>query len=118
MSRSDAERVADILAACAELDEIVAAGRAKFDRESVRRRAAERLIEIIGEAAGALSAEWVSAHPDLPIGKAKAMRNLLSHEYWRIHHDRLWDTIESAVPEFASLLAEIPQPRDAPAGPP
>ena len=51
MSRSDAERIDDILDACEELADIVNQGRAAFDSRSVLRRAAERLLDVIGEAA-------------------------------------------------------------------
>lgn len=104
MSRSDAERISDILSACTELKAIVGKGRAEFERNSVLRRAAERLLEIIGEAAGAVSTEVAEAHPSLPFAKARAMRNLLSHEYWLSNPGIIWGTIERDIPEFASQL--------------
>ena len=50
----------------------------------MRRRAAERLVTIIGEASGALADEWGHARPDLPLVEARGMRNRLSHEYWAV----------------------------------
>lgn len=112
--RSYAERVKDILSASAELAAIVAEGRTAFDNSPVPRRAAERLIEIVGEAAGAVSAELAAAAPDLTVDKAKAMRNLLIHEYWESNSNILWNTIAHAVPEFASRLSELhPELADA-----
>ena len=107
MSRSDAERISDILSACEELGEIVSMGRSEFDSNSVVRRAAERLIGIIGEAAGAVSAEVAQAYPGLPFAKAKSMRNLLSHEYWLSHPGIIWETIERDIPAFASQLEHV-----------
>ena len=48
MSRSDDERVADILEAAAEVSGLVASGREKWDGDRTRRLAVERLLEIIG----------------------------------------------------------------------
>ena len=104
MSRPDAERISDILSACEELAAIVSEGRAAFDRNSVLRRAAERLLEVIGEAAGAVSPDLAEAHPSLPFAKAKAMRNLLSHEYWLSNPGIIWGTIERDIPKFAAQL--------------
>ena len=51
MTRSDNERIADILDAVRELDEITGRGRSAFEDDVAVRRAVERLLEIIGEAA-------------------------------------------------------------------
>lgn len=110
MTRHDGQRIADILAAADELAEIVAAGRSRFESDSLVRRAAERLLDIIGTAAGALSRELTEANPDLEVGKAKAMRNLLSHEYWRSDDEILWLTIKFSVPEFGHKLRSITRP--------
>jgi len=50
LTRSDAERLADVLDAAAEIEAIVARGRGAFEADPVLRRALERLLEIIGEA--------------------------------------------------------------------
>ena len=44
--------------------------------------------------------------PDWPIREAKALRNLVSHEYFSVSHDRVWNTITTSVPEFASLIPD------------
>lgn len=51
MSRSDDERITDLLDAGDELADIVDRGAEAFDADPILRRAAERLLEIIGEAA-------------------------------------------------------------------
>jgi uncharacterized protein with HEPN domain len=55
VSRSDEQRVADLLEAADELAAIVGRGREAFDSDPVLRRASERLLEIIGEAADGLA---------------------------------------------------------------
>lgn len=51
MSEADFEHVEDILDAARELEEIVRLGKSDFDLNRKSQRAAERLLEIIGEAA-------------------------------------------------------------------
>lgn len=66
MSWSDDERVADIIEAAAEVGALVAPGREKWDRDRTRRLAVERLLEIIGEAARALSDEGRARYAEVP----------------------------------------------------
>lgn len=61
MSRSDQERLADILDAADELAAIVAGGHGPFLASPLHIRAAERLLEIIGEASNALSEAFKAA---------------------------------------------------------
>lgn len=116
MSRSDLERVQDVLSACEEALEIVSRGRERFNRNSETRRAAERLIHIIGEASGAVSPGLAQAHPDIPFNDAKSMRNFLSHEYWRSDPDTVWDTIAHDVPMLVSQLQPVRDALQPPAG--
>ena len=51
MSRSDDDRIADIFDASGELAELVGRGKSVYDADVLLQRAAERLLEIIGEAA-------------------------------------------------------------------
>jgi len=62
VSRSDDERVADILEATDQLAQLVERGQAEFDADFVVRLAVERLLEIIGEAASAMSDEGRSSY--------------------------------------------------------
>ncbi len=105
MTRSDDQRINDILEACGHLAEIVASGRATFDRSWQTRSAAERQLEIIGEAAANLSEQFHSARPHLPLRLAKDLRNLIAHDYNNVDYDLLWSTITISIPQFAADLA-------------
>ncbi|MCY4516605.1 MAG: DUF86 domain-containing protein [Acidimicrobiaceae bacterium] len=108
MSRSDAERVADILAACGRLAEIVELGREKFDGSWLAVSAASYELAVVGEAMTHLSDEFLDMHRNVPIRKAKSLRNLLMHEYFRTEPEILWDTMVSDIPELASTLGAAP----------
>lgn len=81
VSRTDEELVVDILEASRKLAEIVAQGREYYDKNWVVRSAVERQLDIIVVAASDLSEDMARRRPALPIREAKAMRNLISHEY-------------------------------------
>ncbi|HEV7721605.1 MAG TPA: HepT-like ribonuclease domain-containing protein [Iamia sp.] len=102
MSRSDEERVADILDAAAELAEAV--GQKRFLRSALHVRAAERLLEIIGEASNALSDELHAAHPEVAWRDITALRILLAHHYHRIDPDQVWQIATGSVPALARHL--------------
>ena len=107
MTRGDWERVDDILEACHKLEEIAALGRSEYDRRWMLRSAAERQLEIIGQAAIHLSDEVIGANPELPIKQAKGLRNVIAHEYFRVNHDRVWNVMVNRVPELVTALSRI-----------
>ena len=71
MSQRDNDLIEHILDAAGKLAEIVAAGRENFDASWLIRSAAERQLEIIGEAAGKLSEQLHERRPTLPISEAQ-----------------------------------------------
>ena len=106
MSQRDNDLIEHILDAAGKLAEIVAAGRENFDASWLVRSAAERQLEIIGEAAGKLSEQLHERRPTLPISEARAMRNVIAHEYGDMDYDLLWHTMSASVPQFAASLGE------------
>lgn len=81
-----------------EIASIVDRGRSAFDSDVVLRRAVERCLEIMGEAAKAVSAELVAAHPKVPWSDMAKVRDRLSHHYHRVDPDQLWTMASVDVP--------------------
>ncbi len=106
MSRSDDLRIADILEAAEQLSRLVADGRGAFDGEWMRQRAAERLLEIIGEASNAISDEFKVSHPDVPWRHVVNLRHLLAHHYHRVDIDQIWTIATVSVPSLADELSQ------------
>ncbi len=104
MSRNDDQRVADILDAANELADITAVGRDTFASSPLHIRAAERLLEIIGEASNTLGDEFKSRHSDIAWRDISALRILLAHHYHRVDVDQVWEIAAGAVPELAERL--------------
>lgn len=71
------------------------------------RAAAERQLEIIGEAVGKLSPELALQRPGLPLDKARAMRNFIAHDYDDIDRDLVWEAISASAPNLAASLSDL-----------
>lgn len=67
----------------------------------------ERKIEIIGEAARKVSAEFQRSCPEIPWSKIQGQRHVLAHDYGDIEQDRLWEVATVHVPALATLLERI-----------
>ena len=53
--------------------------------------AAERRLQIIGEAIVQLPWEFKDQYPDIPWNKVAGLRNRLVHEYFDIDHKLVWN---------------------------
>ena len=104
MSRSDRERLADIVAAAGEVAEIVRRGRPAFDEDVALQRAPERCLEIIGEAAKSLSSETRESIVEVPWSDVIRLRDLLSHHYHRVEAGQVWTTSSVEVPKVVEAI--------------
>lgn len=104
MSRADADRLADIVDAAGELAEVVEVGRDPFLSSRMRIRAAERLLEIIGEAASSLSDEAIDRFPAVAWADIKRLRILLAHGYHRVDAEQVWAIASESVPALVEQL--------------
>ena len=62
---------------------------------------------ILGEAAGRVPDEIVSAHPEIPWGQLRGTRNVLVHVYFEISRATLWQTIRADLPPLAEKLRRL-----------
>ncbi len=68
-----------------------------------------KAVEIVGEAAGRVSADFKGKHPEIPWDDAVSMRNRLVHAYFDIDLDILWETVTVDLPALvADLEAALP----------
>ena len=81
--------------------------RSTLDSNRILSLALVKEIEIIGEAASKISKEFQEAHPQFPWPAIVGMRNRLVHGYFDVDLDRLWDTINAALPPLITELQKI-----------
>lgn len=105
--RGDTERVQDMLDACRMLRTHLGGRREALERDPVAQAAAQRWIEIIGEAASRLSPELRGAHPEIPWSEIIGMRHILAHGYFDIDPDVIWNVIDRDAAALEAALAEV-----------
>lgn len=105
MSRSDGERIDDIVEAASEIVAIVAIGREAWRSDRVRQLAVERLLEIIGESARAMTDAGRARYPTVPWADVIGLRTILAHHYHRIDPDQVWTIASNDVPALLDGLA-------------
>jgi len=110
MRNEDVVRCRHILDAAREAVEYAqGATRADLDTDRKLQHTLIHLLEIIGEAAKALSADCRDAHPEIPYRKMAGMRDRLAHGYWDINLDIVWRTATQDLPPLiAHLEAFLP----------
>jgi uncharacterized protein with HEPN domain len=104
VTRSDGKRLDDILDVADEIASIVARGKNNFDDDIALRRAVERCLEIVGEAAKSVDDEVRASIPDVPWTEVIRLRDRLSHHYHRVEADQLWVTADTEVPKMAGAI--------------
>jgi uncharacterized protein with HEPN domain len=72
---------------------------ADFLSDWVLQDALMRELEILGEAAGRVSKEFSSAHPEIPWREITGLRHKLIHDYFEVDLDVVWGTATKNVPE-------------------
>ena len=98
--RDDRERLADVLAAIDRIRRHVQDDRARFDIDELLQSAVLHWIEIIGEAARGVSDKVRAAHPEVPWRVITDMRNRVSHGYFDIDLDVVWNTVTRDLPKL------------------
>jgi uncharacterized protein with HEPN domain len=78
--------------------------------DATLQRAAVRSLEIIGEAAKNVPADFRLQHPGIPWSDMAAMRDRLIHGYFGVDYDIVWDVVHNKVPALHRQLAELLKP--------
>jgi uncharacterized protein with HEPN domain len=104
VSRTDDQRVLDILDAADQIAGVVKDGRKAWDQDRLRQLAVERLLEIIGESANTLSDEFRAACPEVPWRDVIGLRIVLAHHYHRVDPNQVWVIASGEVPRLAEHL--------------
>lgn len=66
-----------------------------------------RNLEIIGEAATQLTSAYKQAHPEVPWRKISDFRNVLTHEYFAIDLNLVWEIIQKDLPDLKKQIEHL-----------
>ena len=104
--RNDSERLADMLDAIDRIRRHVQDDRVRFDIDELLQSAVLHWIEIIGEAARGVNDKIRDAHPEVP-WRVTDMRNRVTHAYFEIDLDVVWNTVSRDLPKLKESVTRI-----------
>jgi uncharacterized protein with HEPN domain len=63
-----------------------------------------RCLEIVSEASRHLDRNWKTAHAEVPWAQIAAAGNVYRHDYPQVHPQRVWNTVQNALPMLAAIV--------------
>jgi uncharacterized protein with HEPN domain len=81
-----------------------------FSKDMLCQDAVIHRLEIIGEAAGKVSAETRQKYTSIPWQAMKSTRNVAIHQYDSIEIEVIWDIVQHDLPDLISILDKIIPP--------
>ncbi len=82
-------------------------GRSKLANDPVIQAAAQRWIEVLGEAASRVSEEVKQGHPEVAWREILGLRVMLARGYFHIDKDIVGSVVDQDVPELRDKLQVI-----------
>lgn len=111
--RRDAALLSDMLQFAGEVQVLVARiAPQDYLQDLATRRAIERCVELIGEAADHVSEGFRNAHPEIPWREIIAQRHRLIHGYRDVDPERIRNVVDRRLPalveQVRALLPPVP----------
>ncbi len=104
----DAALLLDMLLAARDAQEFVEGlDEAAFLASRLHQNAAIRSLEVLGEAAGKVSAATQTAHPELPWREITGMRHRLIHGYGEVRLDLVWMVLHDRLGPLIAILEQL-----------
>ncbi|BAN03791.1 HepT-like ribonuclease domain-containing protein [Ilumatobacter coccineus] len=104
--RNDRDRLLDMVEMC-DLLIAHASDPDVLATDPVVQAAAQRWIEVLGEAASHLSDQLRSAHPEIPWREIVGTRVILAHAYFHIDQDIIGDLVQRDIPALRRQLQQV-----------
>jgi uncharacterized protein with HEPN domain len=76
----------------------------EFLHDEIKVLACQRLLEIIGEAARCLTAEFKNQHQQIEWRKIIGLRNIMAHQYFEVSDVIIWQVIKIDLPQLKSEI--------------
>jgi uncharacterized protein with HEPN domain len=84
----------------------------RFCEDDLLQSGVIRKLEIIGEAAGRVSTEFVVDHPAIPWRQMVSMRNRLIHEYTKVRMELVWQAVQADIPALVELITPLVEDKE------
>ena len=98
----------DILEAVGRIERYVGSmSESEFLENTEKQDAVIRNLEIIGEAARNLPAEFKQRHSQVQWAPIAGMRDRLIHQYFGVNWTILWDVVQNKLPELKMSVEQI-----------
>jgi len=114
--KDDRERLRHILDAIEQTEKYSVQGEEAFRQSDLLQNWMVRHIQVIGEAARALSPQLRNRHPEIPWADIIGMRHVLVHDYFEIDLNLVWLVVSrdlsSLKREIEAILKEIEKPNE------
>jgi uncharacterized protein with HEPN domain len=64
-------------------------------------------LQVVGEAASKVSAEFRTTHPEIPWPRVVNLRHRLVHDYPGIEMPKVWDIVQDSLPQLVQALTPL-----------
>lgn len=105
--REPTERVLDMLEAIQRIEKYAVRGRRVFVEDELIQTYIIHNLQIFGEAAHKLTAEFRNRHREIPWAKIMGMRHILVHDYFQIDLEIVWAVVEKELPALKEGLQNL-----------
>lgn len=108
--------LADILDTIGDLEALIGnKSLAAYSKDVRTKRATERCVEIISEAARHLPASLTKQHPEIPWKQIRGVGNVLRHEYNKIVDEVMWTAAKDYIKPLKKAVIAMQGEEKAPA---
>ena len=98
----------DMVRACEKIGRYLAdRPRADFESDEQAFDATLKNLEVIGEAAKRLPAEFKESNPEIAWRDIAGLRDIIVHEYFALDRDIVWDVVRHRVPDLLVQLRPL-----------
>ena len=66
-----------------------------------------RRLEIIGEAVKNIDDDFRKNYPEIPWKKIAGLRDIITHEYFGVKLERIWEVIRKDIPDLKKKMTRI-----------
>lgn len=105
--RDDKERLEKIIECADKIKEYTRDGENEFFGKPLIQDAVVRNLQVIGDAIKDLSEDIREKNPDVEWRGAARMRDRITHDYFDVNYDIVWDTVQNHIPSFREKIKEI-----------